>query len=150
MYRSSYRGQPVAIKRMIEGDDEAASFSKEILMKGHLRHPKIIDFIGATWTSGFDLSAVTEFMDGGDVRTLLENQKIQLTWPAQKVNLAIDVAEALAYMHNLQPRLFHRDLKSMNVLLTSSMVAKLFLSRNRINEETLPGCFDARSALGSA
>ncbi|RHY66747.1 hypothetical protein DYB38_008644 [Aphanomyces astaci] len=135
-----YHGQPVAIKRMIEGDDQAVLFSKEIQIMGRLKAPNIVEFIGSTWTSGMDLSAVTEFMDGGDVRTLLENPKIQLSWPAQKVNIAIDVALALAYLHGLTPKLIHRDLKSKNVLLTSNMVAKLSdfgLSRNRSYEETL-------------
>ncbi|OQS02639.1 kinase [Thraustotheca clavata] len=135
-----YHGQPVAIKRMIEGDDEAVSFSKEIQTMGRLSHPKIVQFIGATWTSGYDLSAVTEFMDGGDVRGLLENQKINLTWKNQKIGIAIDVAEALAYLHGLTPKLIHRDLKSKNVMLTANMVAKLSdfgLSRNRSYEETL-------------
>ncbi|KDO31577.1 TKL protein kinase [Saprolegnia parasitica CBS 223.65] len=135
-----YHGQPVAIKRMIEGDEEAVLFSKEIQTMGRLSHPKIVEFIGATWTSGYDLSAITEFMDGGDVRTLLENTKINLTWKKQKINIAIDTAEALAYLHSLTPKLIHRDLKSKNVLLTSNMVAKLSdfgLSRNRSYEETL-------------
>ncbi|OQR95988.1 protein kinase [Achlya hypogyna] len=135
-----YHGQPVAIKRMIEGDEEAVLFSKEIQTMGRLSHPKIVEFIGATWTSGYDLSAVTEFMDGGDVRTLLENQKINLSWKKQKISIAIDTAEALAYLHSLSPKLIHRDLKSKNVLLTSNMVAKLSdfgLSRNRSYEETL-------------
>ncbi|RHY29908.1 hypothetical protein DYB32_008812, partial [Aphanomyces invadans] len=135
-----YHGQPVAIKRMIEGDDQAVLFSKEIQIMGRLKSPNIVEFLGATWTSGMDLSAVTEFMDGGDVRTLLENPKIQLSWPQQKVNIAIDVAQALAYLHGLTPKLIHRDLKSKNVLLTSNMIAKLSdfgLSRNRSYEETL-------------
>ncbi|CAK4156184.1 unnamed protein product [Aphanomyces euteiches] len=135
-----YHGQPIAIKRMIEGDDQAVLFSKEIQTMGRLKSPNIVEFLGATWTSAVDLSAVTEFMDGGDVRTLLENQKIQLSWPAQKVNIAIDIAQALAYLHGLTPKLIHRDLKSKNVLLTANMVAKLSdfgLSRNRSYEETL-------------
>ncbi|EQC37102.1 TKL protein kinase [Saprolegnia diclina VS20] len=135
-----YHGQPVAIKRMIEGDEEAVLFSKEIQTMGRLSHPKIVEFIGSTWTSGYDLSAITEFMDGGDVRTLLENTKINLTWKKQKIGIAIDTAEALAYLHSLTPKLIHRDLKSKNVLLTSNMVAKLSdfgLSRNRSYEETL-------------
>ncbi|KAF0683438.1 Aste57867_24563 [Aphanomyces stellatus] len=135
-----YHGQPVAIKRMIEGDDQGVLFSKEIQTMGRLKAPNIVEFIGATWTSGVDLSAITEFMDGGDVRTLLENQKIQLSWASQKLSIALDVARALAYLHGLTPKLIHRDLKSKNVLLTSNMIAKLSdfgLSRNRSYEETL-------------
>lgn len=134
-----YHGQPVAVKRMIDGGEEVG-FSREIQTMARLTHPKIVRFIGCTWTSVKDLSAVTEFMDGGDVRTLLENRKIDLSWQKEKISIAIDVAEALAYMHSLNPKIIHRDLKSRNVLLNSQLVAKLSdfgLSRNRTYEETL-------------
>lgn len=135
-----YHGQPVAVKRMIDGDDEAVSFSKEIGVMSRLHHPKIVRFIGCTWTNKKDLGGVSEYMDGGDVRTLLESRKIELSWPKEKISIAIDIAEALAFMHSLNPKIIHRDLKSRNVLLNSSMVAKLSdfgLSRNRTYEETL-------------
>ncbi|KAF0683436.1 Aste57867_24561 [Aphanomyces stellatus] len=140
VWLGQYHGQPVAVKRMIEGDDQGVLFSKEIQTMGRLKAPNIVEFIGATWTSNNDLSAVTEFMDGGDVRTLLENQSVRLSWENEKIKMAIDIARALAYMHGLSPKLIHRDLKSKNVLLTSKMVAKLSdfgLSRNRSYEETL-------------
>jgi serine/threonine protein kinase len=125
---------------MLDSDDENTGFSREIITMSRLNHPRIVRFIGCTWTSTKDLGAVTEFMDGGDVRTLLENRKIDLSWKKEKISIAIDVAEALSYMHSLNPRIIHRDLKSRNVLLNSSMVAKLSdfgLSRNRTYEETL-------------
>jgi serine/threonine protein kinase len=135
-----YHGQPVAVKRMIDGEDEAVSFSKEIGVMSRLHHPKIVRFIGCTWTNKKDLGGVSEYMDGGDVRTLLETRKIELSWSKEKISIAIDIAEALAFMHSLNPKIIHRDLKSRNVLLNSSMVAKLSdfgLSRNRTYEETL-------------
>lgn len=134
-----FHGQPVAVKRMIEGGEEV-SFSREIQTMARLTHPKIVHFIGCTWTSVKDLSAVTEYMDGGDVRSLLENRKIELSWKQEKISIAIDIAEALAFMHSLSPKVIHRDLKSRNVLLSAQLVAKLSdfgLSRNRTYEETL-------------
>ncbi|KAL4110099.1 hypothetical protein PRIC1_001792 [Phytophthora ramorum] len=135
-----YHGQPVAVKRMIDGEDEAVSFSREIETMSRLSHPKIVRFIGCTWTNKKDLGGVSEYMDGGDVRTLLETRKIELSWKKEKISIAVDIAEGLAYMHSRSPKIIHRDLKSRNVLLNSSMVAKLSdfgLSRNRTYEETL-------------
>ncbi|KAL7690837.1 putative protein kinase [Plasmopara halstedii] len=135
-----YHGQPVAVKRMIDGEDEAISFSREIETMSRLSHPKIVRFIGCTWTNKKDLGGVSEYMDGGDVRTLLETRRIELSWKKEKISIAIDIAEALAYMHSRSPKIIHRDLKSRNVLLNSDMVAKLSdfgLSRNRTYEETL-------------
>ncbi|KAJ0402674.1 hypothetical protein ATCC90586_006188 [Pythium insidiosum] len=136
-----YHGQPVAVKRLIDaGEEETKGFGSEIKTMAVLTHPKIVRFIGCTWTNGKDLAAVTEYMDGGDVRGLLENRKIDLTWKKEKISIAIDVVEALAYMHTREPKLIHRDLKSRNVLLNAQMVAKLSdfgLARNRTYEETL-------------
>ncbi|RLN25923.1 hypothetical protein BBJ28_00018989 [Nothophytophthora sp. Chile5] len=135
-----YHGQPVAVKHMINEDDENVSFSREIETMSRLTHPKIVRFIGCTWTNKKDLGGVSEYMDGGDARTLLENDKVALSWKKEKISIAIDVAEALAYMHSRSPKIIHRDLKSRNVLLNASMVAKLSdfgLSRNRTYEETL-------------
>lgn len=135
-----YHGQPVAVKRMIEGEEEAKGFAKEIIVMSKLEHPKIVHFIGCTWTNSLDLSGVTEYMDGGDVRSLLENKRVDLSWSKEKISIAIDIAEALAYLHTLRTPIIHRDLKSRNVLLNSKMVAKLSdfgLCRNRTYEETL-------------
>ncbi|KAG1689779.1 hypothetical protein DVH05_001984 [Phytophthora capsici] len=135
-----YHGQPVAVKMMIDDEDEAVSFSREIETMSRLSHPKIVRFIGCTWTNKKDLGGVSEYMERGDVRTLLETRKIDLSWKKEKISIAIDIAEALAYMHSRSPKIIHRDLKSRNVLLNSSMVAKLSdfgLCRNRTYEETL-------------
>ncbi|GLD98296.1 hypothetical protein PINS_up006993 [Pythium insidiosum] len=136
-----YQGQPVAVKRLIDGGpDETKGFAREIETMAALSHPKIVRFIGSMWSNNKDLAAVTEYMDGGDVRGLLENQKVDLTWKKEKISIAIDIAEALTYMHTREPKLIHRDLKSSNVLLNSQMVAKLSdfgLARNRTYEETL-------------
>ncbi|KAJ0402673.1 hypothetical protein ATCC90586_006187 [Pythium insidiosum] len=136
-----YQGQPVAVKRLIDGGpDETKGFAREIETMAVLSHPKIVRFIGSMWSNNKDLAAVTEFMDGGDVRGLLENTKVDLTWKKEKISIAIDIAEALTYMHTREPKLIHRDLKSSNVLLNAQMVAKLSdfgLARNRTYEETL-------------
>lgn len=134
-----YRGQPVAVKRMVEGEEESEAFAHEISTMVRLSHPKIVRFVGCTWTSSKDLSAVTEFMDGGDVRSLLENRRVDLSWQKEKISIAIDIAEGLTYLHTLHPPVIHRDLKSSNVMLNKEMVAKLSdfgLSRNLTFEQT--------------
>ncbi|KAF1791406.1 Protein kinase-like domain [Phytophthora cactorum] len=42
-----------------------------------------------------------------------------------KIIIAFHVAQALTYLHSLQPMVLHRDLKSRNILVTHEMVAKL-------------------------
>ncbi|KAG6957978.1 hypothetical protein JG687_00009659 [Phytophthora cactorum] len=56
-----------------------------------------------------------------------------------KGGFGIHIAEALTYLHSLDPKLIHRDLKSKNVLLNTEMEAKLSdfgVSRERHAMET--------------
>ncbi|KAL4576300.1 hypothetical protein LXL04_012392 [Taraxacum kok-saghyz] len=69
---------------------------------------------------------VYEYIPNG---TLLEHLKGQynadLTW-AHRLNIARDTAEGLAYLHfSAVPPIYHRDVKSSNILLDSKMNAKV-------------------------
>ena len=78
-----------------------------------------------------------EFVSGGDLRDLLWNQRhsIELSWDTNLLDMAMDVMEALVYLHHWFPPLIHRDLKSRNILVdTASLSCKLSdfgLSRHR-------------------
>lgn len=79
----------------------------------HLRHPNIIQFLGACTTPGH-LAIVTEFMDAGDLSTL--TQKVKLTF-VQKCQMIRDVATAMNWLHESIPPVIHRDLKPSNLLV---------------------------------
>ncbi|TMW57969.1 hypothetical protein Poli38472_013443 [Pythium oligandrum] len=140
VWLAHYHGMDVAIKKLVNGTDDTESFAREVEIMSKLMHPKIVRFIGCTWTNSFDLNVVTEFMAGGDLRTLLDNRKVALSWYKEKLSIAIDIAEALAFLHNQSPKIIHRDLKARNVLLTKKYVAKLndfSRSRDRSYTQTM-------------
>ncbi|OQS07849.1 kinase [Thraustotheca clavata] len=64
-------------------------------------------------------------MDGGDLRTKLENNADKSFTRQHKIHCALDIANALGYLHTLHTKIIHRDLKSRNVLLNSQMQAKV-------------------------
>ncbi|KAJ0389467.1 hypothetical protein ATCC90586_007386 [Pythium insidiosum] len=100
--------------------DAQLELVEEIKLNAALHHPNIVSFIGAAWTTRADLQAIFEFVPGGDLRTWLEATP-RTPWTRQKTLVALDVAYALAYLHSRQPSaLVHRDVKSHNVLLTST------------------------------
>ncbi|EGZ15622.1 hypothetical protein PHYSODRAFT_546345 [Phytophthora sojae] len=147
VYTGMYKHRRVAIKKIMREKCEKLSqirmFIREITLMGSLKHERIVEFIGVAWDSLRNLSAVTEYMERGDLRDVLHTLKHQgsnvdhqgLTWNGKKLTIALHIAEGLAYMHSLNPKVIHRDLKSKNVLLNNDYEAKLSdfgVSRKRL------------------
>ncbi|KAG0244934.1 hypothetical protein BGW41_005533 [Actinomortierella wolfii] len=95
------------------------SMNKEINMLSKLRDTHIIQFYYSTFYNG-ELHLVMEFAEGGSLRGAIERRR--LDWPA-KERIAQEIIRGLAYIH--RENIWHRDLKSPNVLLTKHMEAKL-------------------------
>ncbi|KAF1334684.1 Tkl protein kinase, partial [Globisporangium splendens] len=147
VFVGEYQGRKVAVKKirsdMSSDIEQIELFLKEISLMATLVHPRIVEFIGAAWDSLRHLSAVTEFMERGDLRSVLQGFKTrgcQLTWETHKTHISLHIAEALTYLHSLRPKkVIHRDLKSKNVLMTADLEAKLSdfgISRERRYEDT--------------
>ncbi|KAG2989288.1 hypothetical protein PC120_g23208 [Phytophthora cactorum] len=135
VYKGTYNGQLVAVKTMSDVD----SFVKEIKMACTMSHPNIVQFIGVAWNYREDFCCVMEYMDGGDLRGLLdkyEEENRRTGFDAAKITIALHVAHALAYLHSRDIPVIHRDLKSKNILLNEALGAKLTdfgVSRERVD-----------------
>lgn len=133
VYHGHYGAQVIAAKMMVPEiqleTKYVNAFLKEIRIMASLEHERVVRFVGVAWTSLSDLCAITEFVDGGDLDSLLERFEREERRPhgfdADKLKIALQLAEALAYLHSLQPIVMHRDLKSMNILLTQTLDVKL-------------------------
>ncbi|CAH9128971.1 unnamed protein product [Cuscuta epithymum] len=119
--RASWRGTPVAIKRILPNlsDDRLViqDFRHEVNLLVKLRHPNIVQFLGAV-TEKKPLMLITEYLRGGDLHQYLK-EKGALS-PLTAINLAMDIARGMAYLHNEPNVIVHRDLKPRNVLLVNS------------------------------
>lgn len=102
-----------------------AAFVKEIKLVAKFEHPNLVRLVGAAWTDETDLQMLSEYMEGGDLRQYLADPSTPSGWTISKFNIAIDVIEALVYVHSFVLPLVHRDLNSENVLLSCDMEAKL-------------------------
>ena len=109
-----FRGLRVAVKSLhnIISDFNLALFSREMSIVSRVRHPNLVQFIGATKVD--NPLILTELMSTSLYK---ESQKIQLT-EQQILSIAQDVALGLNYLHLFKPRpIIHRDVSSPNVLL---------------------------------
>jgi hypothetical protein len=124
VWRIIYRGTTVLASKRIQSDQvsqkRTQDFIDEIILVSGLQHPNIVAFIGVAWTMESDLQVLLEFMDAGDLRNHLLKPDTPKTWTLQKLAIAHDIVQALVYVHSFQPPLLHRDLKSHNVMLTTS------------------------------
>jgi serine/threonine protein kinase len=132
VYRGSYRGQQVAVKALLPATRKdmahIEAFLGEIKLMATLEHESIVRFVGVAWESLSELYAVSEFMDGGDLRSLMVAFKSEgrpQGFDGDKARMGKQIAHALTYLHSLDPVVLHRDLKSRNVLLTRGLDAKL-------------------------
>lgn len=133
VWLATYHSQYVAVKCLKEEDPDREAiqqFVDEIKLMATCSHTRIVQFFGVAWTKESDLQLVTEYMERGDLRNYLDeaqtaNPNKPVDWDLRHINIALDVAEALVYLHSLDPPVVHRDLKARNVLLGCEWQAKL-------------------------
>ncbi|KAJ7960458.1 Protein kinase [Quillaja saponaria] len=118
-------GIVVAIKKLkkesFQGHKE---WLAEVNYLGQLHHENLVKLIGYCAESENRL-LVYEFLQKGSLENHLFRKGVQpIAW-ATRMNIAIDVARGLSYLHNLDPNVIYRDLKAANILLDSNFNAKL-------------------------
>ena len=102
-----------------------------------MRHPHIVQFLGLCYLEGSTLPVlVMERLDNNLDNLLETSPSLPLTL---KQSLLADVARGLLYLHTRNPLIVHRDLSARNVLLTSSLVAKISDLGNARIMELRPG-----------
>ncbi|KAI9905684.1 hypothetical protein PsorP6_014031 [Peronosclerospora sorghi] len=139
VYRGKWRGANVAVKMKaviaaLESAADLAEFqqacNEEIqaeaeVMRG-LCHPNIVLFMEAGFYRG-SICIISEYCARGSLRDVLQQQAPDvknLNWPT-KLRLALGIAHGIQYLHNANPPMIHRDLKSPNVLVDDSWHAKI-------------------------
>ena len=112
---AKFRGIEVAAKSLYEvirSDYYRHLFIREMNMAARLRHPNLVQFIGATLEG--EMIILTELMHTS-LRKVLEQGGISRE---HTVSISVQVCQALNYLHLMQPDpVIHRDISSANVLL---------------------------------
>ena len=110
-----FRGLRVAVKSLhtvIISDYNLGIFSREMSIASRVRHPNLVQFIGATKVG--NPLILTELMSTSIHHELQRNRLTN----QQILSIAQDVALGLNYLHLFKPQpIIHRDVSSPNVLL---------------------------------
>ena len=113
---AKFRGAQVAVKRIhnqIISRHNIQLFQREMNIAARLRHPNLIQFIGATMEG--EMMIIMELM-ATSLRNQLETE--EYFQPKLVKAISLDVALGLNYLHLIQPDpIVHRDISSANVLL---------------------------------
>ena len=112
---ATFRGMQVAAKSIhhqIISQHNERLFKREMNMAARIRHPNLIQFVGATLEG--EMIILMELMPTS-LRRELERDYMP---PMVVSSISLDVARALNYLHQMQPDpIIHRDISSANVLL---------------------------------
>jgi len=126
VYKGKYHNKTVAVKKIKPGifraRHELEKFCREIQILCELNHPNVIGFVGACAKEPSQLCIMTEYAKGGSLHAVVHQQKRRLDLQ-RKIDIAVDVAKGMQYLHNLPHPIIHRDLNPHNILLNEKGVA---------------------------
>ncbi|KAI9076999.1 hypothetical protein K1719_041075 [Acacia pycnantha] len=126
VYKATLSNEEIVAVKVFNSDMEEASrsFDIECAVMRNLRHHNLIKIISSCSNDHFK-SLIMEFMENGSLDRWLYSHSYYLD-VLQRLNIMIDVALALEYLHHGSPTLVvHCDVKPSNVLLDKDMVAHL-------------------------
>ena len=107
--------EPVIIKRMNAANPEVYKVLSE------MNNEHIPRIFACEW-QGKELVVAEEYVDGETLEHLL---KEGLLTEEQKLEVALQLCEAVEVLHNCVPQMIHRDIKPSNVLITEEGLLKL-------------------------
>lgn len=120
VHKATWYGTVVAAK-VLKNTSEIAlgDFRAEIEVLRKVHHPNAVQFLGAC-TKQQPYILITELMCGGSMADCFRMMKVMSL--RRSVELALDAARGLAYLHNRKPApIVHRDMKPANLMIAGAM-----------------------------
>ncbi|CAL4938344.1 unnamed protein product [Urochloa decumbens] len=127
-------GRLVAVKRIRPRDNAGLEcVMNEVKLVSCVCHRNLVRLLGCCIEQGHQI-LVYEFMPNGTLAQHLQRERGPAAMPwTVRLRIAAETAKAIAYLHSeVDPPIYHRDIKSSNILLDgeyNSKVADFGLSR---------------------
>ncbi|CAO2824311.1 unnamed protein product [Amaranthus hypochondriacus] len=123
----------VAVKKLwkaktdIETGNGGDDLAGEVNLLGKLRHRNIVRLLGFLHNDK-EAMIIYEYMHNGNLGDALHGKqagRLLVDW-VSRYNIAVGVAQGLAYLHHdCHPPVIHRDVKSNNILLDANLEARI-------------------------
>lgn len=126
-------GRRVAVKRLHHFNTQIGyqQTVNELSVLSTVKHRNLVRLLGCCMESA-DPLLVFEYVSNGTLAEHLQRERGEaLDW-FTRLTIAAETADALAYLHTMDPPILHRDVKSRNILLDhdfNTKVADFGLSR---------------------
>ena len=114
--RARWRGIDVVIKTPLTSDQYVLrTFHEEARLLNSLSHPNIVQLIGVCSDKK---AIILEYINGGDVHQWIKSRKHTTSITLkERLDVLIQTALAMQYLHGCEPPIVHRDLKTLNLLI---------------------------------
>jgi serine/threonine protein kinase len=121
VFKGTWLGTEVAVKQIdVWSLQDLEAFLDEASILAQLHHPNIVQLLGVCDSrnpqGGREMLLVMEFLQQGSLNEVLLDPAVELA-DARKLQMALDAARGMLYLHTLTPPVLHRDLKSPNLLV---------------------------------
>jgi serine/threonine protein kinase len=125
VFKGRLWGTDVAVKKLKKVTPrDLEDLQREISILSTLRHPNMILYIGACTKREQDVCIVTEWAEHGSLFDVLHNADTHLSVQTI-IQYATSIAQGMNYLHSLEHRIIHRDLKSHNILMDKNYQIKI-------------------------
>ena len=129
LYKGKYLHNDICIKEINNINYmekiEIERIKNEIEISIKLRHKNIINTLGYSFNQNkTKFYIITDYMKNKSLKYYIEANKGKISLK-QKLTFIYEIALAIEYMHSRKEKIFHRDIKSSNILLDDELHCKL-------------------------